>query len=138
MAEKPISHEAIVESRGKSRISLIITGNPACTSCHAKSSCSISGDKEKRLSIPHRGSIVETGDKVRVTLSQSLGFRALFLGYVLPFLLILAILLIMSLITDNELLTGLASLGVLLPYFIFLRFFRDRIDRKFIYQLSKI
>ena len=138
MAEKSISHEAIVENRGKSRISLIITGNTACTSCHAKSSCTISGDKEKRLSIPNRGSIVETGDKVRVTLSQSLGFRALFLGYVLPFILVLAILLIMSLITDNELLTGLVSLSVLLPYFIFLRHFRDRIDRKFIYQLSKI
>jgi len=138
MAEKKISHEGIVEDREGSRVRVKITGDAACSGCHARGACSISEEKEKSLTLPLRGTNFHVGDRVQVILAQSLGFRALFLGYILPFLLVLTTLLIISGISDNELLSGLASLSVLLPYYIALWLLRDRIDRKFVFTLGKI
>lgn len=138
MSEKQISHEGIVEERTGSRVRVKITSYAACSGCHARGACSISEESDKILSLPIRNNSLETGDRVMVILSQSLGFRALFLGYILPFLLVLTVLLGLTGLSDNELLSGLASLSVLPPYYIIIWLFRDRIDRKFEFTLSKI
>ena len=78
------------------------------------------------------------GDKVRIVLAQSLGFRALFLGYVLPFLLVLCTLLIVSALGNSELIAGLVSLAVLIPYYIGLKLFRGKLERQFSFFLQKI
>jgi len=113
MAEKRISHEGVVENMDGSGIRVKITGIAACTDCLARSACSVSDEKEKRLTVPLNGTSYTPGEKVHVILSQSLGFRALFLGYVLPFLLVMTVLLIMFGISDNELLNGLALYTIL-------------------------
>ena len=138
MSEKQISHEGIVEDRKNGRVRVKITSYAACSGCHARGACSISEEKDKTMSLPLRGASLKTGDRVNVILSQSLGFRALFLGYIFPFLLVLTVLLVMTGLSDNELLSGLASLSVLPPYYIVIRLLRDRIDRKFEFTLSKI
>ena len=138
MAEKRISHKGVIEDMDGKGIRVKISGILACSDCLARDSCSVSEEKEKRLTLPLNGFTYKTGEKVNVILSQSLGFRALFLGYVLPFLLVLTILLIMSGISDNELANGLASLGILLPYYAVLWLFRGRTDRQFLFTLSKI
>ena len=138
MTEKQISHEGIVEDREGGRVRVKITSYAACAGCHARGACSIPEQKDKTLSLPFSGASLNTGDRVMVTLSQSLGFRAIFLGYILPFLLVLAVLLVMTGLSDNELLSGLASLSVLPPYYIAVRLLRNRIDRKFEFTLSLI
>ena len=138
MADKRISHEGIVEEISGSKIRVKITSQAACTDCHARGACSISEVKEKLLDIPLNGSTYRAGEKVQVILAQSLGFRALFLGYVLPFLLVLLVLLVMTGLTENELLAGLLSLSILPPYYIGLKLSRGRIDRAFLFTLRKI
>ena len=137
MAEKRISHEGVIEDMDGSGIRVKITDIAACTDCLARGACSVSDEKEKRLTVPLNGTSYTPGEKVYVILSQSLGFRALFLGYVLPFLLVMTVLLIMSGISDNDLMNGLASLFVLLPYYAGLWLFKGRIDRQFLFTLSK-
>ena len=82
--------------------------------------------------------VFDPKEKVRVVLAQSLGFRALFLGYILPFLLVLTALLIASATVVSELVAGLISLSVLLPYYIGLKLFRGKLDRQFSFFLHKI
>jgi sigma-E factor negative regulatory protein RseC len=137
MAEKSISHEGVVEEMDEKGIRVKISGLAACSECQARGACSVSEGKEKYLTVPLNGSSYTEGDRVHVTISQSLGFMALFLGYGIPFLLVLTLLLIMSGVSDNELANGLVSLGSLLPYYVVLRLFRSRIDRQFLFTLTK-
>ncbi len=70
-------------------------------------------------------------------LKKSLGFKALFLGYILPFLLLVITLFTSLTITKNEGLAGLLSVGVLLPYYLGLYFFRKKISNTFIFEIEE-
>ena len=138
MEEKRISHEGIVDSLQGNEVVVRITSNAACNNCHMKGACNVTEEKEKYLKVQAGPGRFNTGEKVRVVLAQSLGFRALFLGYVLPFLFVLTALLIMSAAGSSELLAGLVSLAVLPPYYIGLKLFRGRLVRQFSFFLQKI
>jgi sigma-E factor negative regulatory protein RseC len=136
MADKQIAHEGIVEESDGQRVRIRITADAACADCHARGACSIAEEPDKTLILPLSGAPYARGQKVKVILERSLGFRALFLGYVFPFLLVVAILLLMTGLSADELTSGLVSLSVLIPYYVILRIFRDRIDKKFEFKLS--
>lgn len=137
MTEKSISHDGVVDSvRGK-EVLVRITSYAACHECHAKAACMVTEEKEKFLRVNAGNARFKTGDNVRVVLDRSLGFRALFLGYVLPFILVLAALVLTSAMGLSELIAGLASLSVLPPYYFALRLFRHRLERKFSFFLQK-
>ena len=137
MEEKKISHDGVVDSMEGNEVIVRITSYAACSDCHARGACNVTEEKEKLMRV-NAGSIgYSTGEKVRVVLSRSLGFRALFLGYVLPFLLVLTALLIASATGIPELAAGLISLSVLPPYYIGLKLFRGKLDRQFSFFLQK-
>lgn len=138
MPEKKISHEGVISSMSEDRVTVKITSYAACTSCHAKGACNMAGgEEEKLLHIPVPHPDFSIGEKVRVILAQSLGFRALFLGYVLPVLLVLTVLLVMTAAGSNELLAGLFSLAILLPYYVGLKLMRGKVDRQFSFFVHK-
>lgn len=138
MPEKRISHEGVIASMGEDKVTVKITSYAACSSCHAKGACNMAGgEEEKLLHIPVSDPDFSPGEKVRVILAQSLGFRALFLGYVLPFLLVLTILLVMTAAGSGELVAGLASLAVLLPYYAGLKWMRSKVDNQFSFFVQK-
>ena len=65
-----------------------------------------------------------------------MGFTALFLGYVLPLLIVIACLLILTSIKVSELLSGLTSVAILIPYYLTLFLFRKRVNKKFSFRLK--
>jgi len=138
MPDKRISHDGVIASLSEDRVTVKITSYAACTSCHAKGACNMAGgEEEKLLHIPASDQDFHIGDNVRVILAQSLGFRALFLGYVLPFLMVLTILLVMTAAGSDEWVAGLASLAVLLPYYAGLKLMRGKVDRQFSFFVQK-
>jgi sigma-E factor negative regulatory protein RseC len=138
MAEKRISHDGIVDSLNGNEVVVRITSYAACTECHARGACNVTEEKEKYIRVKAGTQRFKAGEKVRVILAQSLGFRALFLGYVLPFLAVLTVLLTTTAAGLSELVAGLVSLSVLPPYYIGLKLFRNRLDRQFSFFLHKI
>jgi sigma-E factor negative regulatory protein RseC len=138
MPDKRISHEGVIASLSEDRVTVKITSYAACTSCHAKGACNMAGgEEEKLLHIPVPDPDFRIGEKVKVILAQSLGFRALFLGYVLPFLLVLTVLLVLTAAGSDELVAGLASLAVLAPYYVGLKLMRGKVDRQFSFFVHK-
>lgn len=138
MSEKRISHEGVITSLSNDRVMVKITSYAACSSCHAKGACNMAGgEEEKLLNIQVPDPDFRIGEKVRVILAQSLGFKALFIGYVLPFLLILTMLLVMTAAGSNELVAGLVSLVVLVPYYVGLKLMRGKVDRQFSFFVQK-
>ena len=73
-----------------------------------------------------------------VIFQESKGFTALFYGYVLPFIIILITLIITNSITNNELLSGLISLGILIPYYTTLYFFRHLLKKVFKFEVEEM
>ena len=82
---------------------------------------------------------LKVGDQVTIIGQKSLGFQAILLAYILPFIVIIATLFIVNVFTTNEIIIGTCALASLIPYFIVLRLMRNKIQAKFqFYAIKKI
>ena len=133
---KEIKHPGVITSIDSSKIKVNITTYSACSSCSVRGICSISDVKDKMVEVPNTGDF-SVGQKVQVILHQTLGFKALYLGYVQPFIVILITLIITSSLTRNEVLAGLISLGALAPYYLVLYYYKENIRNKFTFAIKK-
>jgi sigma-E factor negative regulatory protein RseC len=133
---KEIKHPGVITSIDSSKIKVNITTYSACSSCGAKGICSISDVKDKMVEVSNTGDF-SVGQEVQVILHQTLGFKALYLGYVQPFIVVLITLIIISSITRNEVLAGLISLGALAPYYLILYLYKEKIRNKFTFAIKK-
>ena len=115
-----------------------IINQSACSGCHAKGACSIADVQEKEIDIIPNGKNYSPGEEIAVLLKETQGFKALFYGYVLPFLLVLFTLIIAFSATGSEGFAGLLSLGILIPYYITLYFFRDNFKIVFKFEVEEI
>jgi len=135
---KTIEHTGIVKNIGNDSIIVGIIKNSGCASCEAKGYCSASEVEEKEIEIRHSGKGYSIGEQVLVYFNESLGYRALFLGYVLPFILILFLLIILSNYGADEGEAGLISLGALVPYYLIIFIFRNRLKKTFTFSIKKL
>lgn len=109
----------------------------ACASCHARGMCHIAEISEKIIEIPRTsGGDYRKGQKVEVFMKRSLGLQAVFLGYFLPFLVLIAALILLLNFIPEQGTAALISLGILALYYVILYRVRDRLKRKFIFKLS--
>jgi len=77
------------------------------------------------------------GQEVIVTASMGVARKALVLGFVMPFLLVVGVLVVVLLLTKNEGVAALAALGSLLPYYFLLWLRRDSIQRSISFQIEE-
>jgi sigma-E factor negative regulatory protein RseC len=137
MSGKEITHEGIVQEVRDDHVVVSFITQPACTSCSIKNSCSLAKSEIKQLEVPASGIIYQAGEKVQISIGQSHGFRAVFLGYILPFIIVFVSLVILLKLTKNEPLAGIISISSLVPYYLLLWFTRDLINKSFKFKLLK-
>lgn len=130
-----IEHEGIVESTDNGSVKVRIISNSACSGCHAEGFCLISGQKEKDIIVKGKYR-VSAGDNVKVLMKKSMGYKALFLGYLLPSIIFMAALILLEVFSLGELYAGLGAVAVLIPYYLTLWFFRKRIENNFIFTIK--
>jgi len=135
---KSIEHKGRIDSIDGNKIIVSFIALSGCASCHAKGVCTAADMQEKSVEVYDFTNQYQVGEEVIVTLKQSLGFRAMFLGYVLPFILVMFILIVLSAITNNEAISGIGALSVLAPYYIILYVLRNKIRKKFTFTIKKI
>jgi len=129
-----INHIGIVQKSDNKSVTVIISAESACSGCHAEGSCSLFGKEEKIIEVKGYYD-VKAGDTVNVIMNQSTGFTALFLGYMLPLIILIITLITFLSVRFPELISGLLSIASLLPYYLLLYFFRKRINDKFKFSL---
>jgi len=133
-----VEHSGIIKDIRGNEIQVSIINKSSCASCNLKGSCSVSDIQEKIIDVfvsnPDDYSL---GEGVDVYYKQSLGFRALFLGYLLPFIIMLFSMIIMVSLSDNELLAGLVSLSSLIPYYLLVYLTRNKIKKTFSFSVKK-
>jgi len=131
-----IEHDAFVREIKEKTIIVDVISKSACMSCQVKGVCSVSDIAEKEVEVIKERDNLKIGDKVTVFLAQTLGLKAVFLGYVLPFLLILTTMITALQITDNELIAGISSITILAPYYLILFSFKDKISKNYQFRLK--
>ncbi|MEA2106480.1 MAG: SoxR reducing system RseC family protein [Bacteroidota bacterium] len=135
---KSIEHRGRIESINGNQIKVRFLAQSACASCHAKGFCSAADMQEKVVDVFDQTNQYKVGETVNIVLRQSLGFKALWLGYVLPFLLVLSFLIILSVTTKNEVISGVGALFVLVPYYTILYYTKNKVQKQFTFTLHKI
>ena len=132
-----IDHEGIIEQIEGDTAHVKILSESACAACHAKGVCSAADQEVKYLDVRFTGTRYQSGDSVKVLVATNLGFRAVALGYVYPFLLVMAVLIGCTLVGMPELRAGLFALCSLGPYYLLLFLIRKHISSTFTFSIKK-
>ena len=133
-----IRHKGFIKVVGEDSLIVNIVNQSACSTCHAQGACSVVDFQDKEIEISHFTKKYSPGQEVTILFRESQGFTALFYGYILPFILVLITLIIMTSVSDNELLAGLTALSILIPYYTTLYFLRHLLKKVFKFELEEI
>lgn len=137
MAEK-IEHVGVVTMVSDEGVRVMITQNSACSTCAAGSSCMAAERKEKIIdALPL--SDMQVGDNVIVTVERRLGFKAVLLAFVIPFVIVMiTVALLTKYSTLNDGVTGTIALATLVPYYIIIALMKNRLKKQFSFYAEKI
>jgi len=135
---KYIEHPGIIKEISDNNVTVHFISKSACSKCHAKGFCGPMDESEKIVEVACDSSIYRQGEKVNVIMRASLGVKALLLGYMLPFFIVVVTLPVMLSLTGNELLSGLIVFASVIPYYISFYFFKDKLDRTFTFSINKL
>ncbi len=136
-ATSTIQHKGFIESISEEGMRVKFTSHSACGDCHAKGLCSASEMKDKEVIVKNTSDNYIVGEPVNILMTINQGTRAVLIGYVYPFLLFLFSLLILSALGLGEVNSGVFSLSLLIPYYLSIYIFRDKINQKFIFSVRK-
>ena len=132
-----IKHEGIIQSIDDQGIHVRITQMAACASCKVASQCQMSDKKEKIVDVENHGSShMKEGDNVMVYTEEAMGFKAVFLAFILPFLLMIGALVVVSAITHDEPLAALSGIVILIPYYWVLFTRKEKLKKQFQFKLE--
>jgi len=132
-----VKHDGIVKSVEGDKVQVSIIAKSACASCNVKGACNVAEVAEKIIEVNRYDVNFEIGESVTVALKETSGFKALIIGYMLPFVILLITLITTSFYTEEEWIMGVAAITVLLPYYFFLFVLRDKLKKQFSFFIHK-
>jgi sigma-E factor negative regulatory protein RseC len=135
---KKIEHTGIIRHIEGNKVKVEIIQMSACSSCHAKGACTAADMDEKIIDAHSNNPNLKVGDAVNIYGESGNGLLAVLLAFVIPFTLILISLIVTGHFIQNEAISGLISLLVLVPYFIILSLFNNKLKKKFTFYISDI
>lgn len=135
---KSIDHKGTIIEISENNIKVEIINKSLCSACHAKSVCSVSDAKDKIIDIPYyNNGEYEVGELVIVEMAKSMGFKAVWLSYVIPLTILLFFLLTLHSLNLSEVLIGIIILFALGLYYLVIYLLRDKIANKFLFSIKK-
>ena len=109
----------------------------ACSGCHAKSLCGMSEEQEKLISLPTDPyADHQVGDIVKVYTKMSMGLKAVWISYVIPLMILMILILSLSSVIGNEVISGLAAVGGVGVYYLVIWLLRDRLQNEFLFYIK--
>ena len=132
-----ISHEGIVTKITDDELEIKILAQSACAACHAKSACGMGEQAKKNLTVPRpMGRDFALNQRVNIRMAIGQGNRAAVLAYLIPIVLLLAVLFVCLGLGLSDGLSALLSIAALIPYYIVLYLRRDKLKKKFEYGIE--
>lgn len=136
--KKSVSHKGTVIEITEGNIKVEIINKSMCAACHAKGFCSAGDTKDKIIDVAYynKGEY-SVGDEVEVVMKKSMGFKAVWISYVIPLAILLIFLLTLHRFNLTELQAGLSSILAVAVYYLVIYMFREKIADKFVFTIAK-
>ena len=135
--KEQVMHTGKVVSMTPQTTTVQIVSQSACSECHAAGLCGLSEYTEKAIEVPTRPSATYgVGDEVQVALKASMGFKAVWIAYFLPLVVLLAVALGLIALGVPELVSGLAGLGAVALYYLVVWLLRDRLRNEYVFTIQ--
>lgn len=131
-----IRHSGIIHSVNNDSLQVRILQTSACAGCKVAGHCSASESKEKMIDVFGNFPESRVGQKVTIVASTQVGIRAVVLGFVVPFVIMVGVLLVLMRLTSSEPLSALLSVVSLIPYYMLLYVCRDRLREKLSFTIE--
>lgn len=130
-----IDHAGVIKTVEDGIATVEILQKTSCASCELTSVCSSSESTIKEVEVPIKNLDFKAGEQVNIVFTRSEGFTALFIGYVLPFIVMIVTMSVLNVLGYNDLVAGLASLLILIPYYLSLFLLKNKIRALFEFRL---
>ncbi len=135
MSKDCTGQKGVIKHIGDGELHVEIVNRSACSDCHAKRACLVMDEKAKMIVVQGKGDY-KIGDTIEVKIDNQLGLKAVFYGYFLPFLLVLALLIFLMAIGMSEIWAGMISLSILPVYYLIIYLLRDKFKNKFSFRIQ--
>ena len=123
-----IEHSGVVQRVDKGHVQVLIVQTSACAACKVSGYCNAAESKEKLIDVYcDCATDYQVGQAVTVTASQRVAAKALLWGFGMPFVVMVAVLVAVLLLTGSEGVAALSGLLALLPYYGVLYLLRRRL-----------
>lgn len=115
-----------------------IVSESACSACHAKGLCSLGESKTKAVQVPTSPwQNYQVGDTVILQLKASMGHKAVWIGYVIPLIILMAVLLGVTATGVHELKAGLLSIAAVALYYLAVWLFQEKLKNEYIFSIKQ-
>lgn len=134
-----IKHLGTVESINGTRLHVRMVQASACSACAAKQLCRSAESKEKSIEVyAADAATYRVGEQVEVWGYLSQGMQAVVWAYVVPLVLLMAVLFVAIALTGNEAVSALYAILSLIPYYLIIYIMRNRFAKKFSFSLKHL
>jgi len=131
-----ICQSGVVDRVVDQKVFVKIEAQAACGHCRAKSHCGMVESAGKIAEVYTDDALkYAVGQQVELLLERSLGYKALLLGYIYPFLVLVVSLFVAFLITGSEGLSALIAVSLMVPYYAILYRNRDKLRSIFRFRI---
>ncbi len=131
-----ISHSGRIVAIDSQAITVEFVTEDACASCKASALCGMSEGKVKVLQVPAQLGF-EVGEEVNILLKRSMGLKAVWLAYVLPLVIMVAVLLGLTALGLSELVAGLCGIAAVGLWYLVLWLMRDKLKNEYTFYIKK-
>jgi sigma-E factor negative regulatory protein RseC len=133
-----IQHRGVVERIEGARVFVKVERGTACQACHAKGLCGEQGeDRIIEVRTPY-ASTFERGERVVVALLKTkMGYSSVIWAYVLPLVVLMAVLLGSHALGATDGLSALLSILAVAVYYVVIYIMRRRFDRMIEFTIIK-
>ena len=132
-----VMHTGQVVSMTPKTTTVRIVSHSACSECHAAGLCGLSEFTEKAVEVPTGPyATYGVGDEVQVVLKASMGFKAVWIAYFLPLVVLLAVALGLIALGVPEVVAGLAGIGAVALYYLGVWLLRDRLRNEYVFTIQ--
>ena len=136
--EKSVNHKGTIVEISDNNIRVEIINKSMCAACHAKGFCSAGDSKDKIIDVQYyNNGEYAVGDVVEVVMRRSMGFKAVWISYVIPLVILLIFLLTLPTAGFSELQAGVGALLAVGLYYLGVYLFRGKLADKFIFTIAK-
>lgn len=132
-----ITHLGVIERIEDDCVQVRIAQTSACAACKVAGYCNAAESKEKIVEVCCDDvAAYKVGQTVRVAISGQVAAQALLWGFGMSFLLMVLVLVVVLRLTGSEGWAAISGLAVLVPYYLALWLFRDRMRKQLSFSIE--